>query len=388
MGVSSNANETNKFIEMKKQIILALLLAFSISAFSQHFFETEFNNRKKYLILTNPTVRNIQAIQFLMAQNLLDIKKNKTKFVGVYHSSQKYDFSKSLEYIAENGLKNFFLHEINDELALKTIFQNNTCSDDFKTIFDNSIGVFFFGGPDIQPEIYGEENLLSVVTDPNRHLFEASFLFHLLGGSQNTGFKPYLNYKPDYMVTGFCLGMQTMNVATGGTLVQDIPAELYSASNAEETLDIGRANLHRNYWQKISSDTLLMGINLHKIKMTSHPFFGKTIKMGKGWVPRIYSSHHQSAEKLGQGFKVTALSMDEKVIEGIAHDKYPNVFAVQFHPEVPGLYVDLKKYKFHPDDSPETYHRIIGRSSVRFHKKYWEHISTVVRQLKTKRGSE
>src|SRR5690606_40614006 len=69
----------------------------------------------------------------------------------------------------------------------------------------------------IPPGVYGEENTLSVITDPQRHYFETTFLFQLLGGFWNEDFKPFLNEKPKYMVTGFCLGMQTMNVATGGT---------------------------------------------------------------------------------------------------------------------------------------------------------------------------
>ncbi len=61
--------------------------------------------------------------------------------------------------------------------------------------------------------------MYSETTDPGRHFFEVSFLFHLLGGSRNESFKPLLDENPGYMVTGFCLGMQSMNVATGGILI-------------------------------------------------------------------------------------------------------------------------------------------------------------------------
>ena len=70
-------------------------------------------------------------------------------------------------------------------MSLTQIFEQNEWTTTFKKLFDHSVGVFFFGGPDIQPEIYKQQNLYSVVTDPNRHLFELSFLFHLLGGYQN-----------------------------------------------------------------------------------------------------------------------------------------------------------------------------------------------------------
>jgi putative glutamine amidotransferase len=178
--------------------------------------------------------------------------------------------------------------------------------------------------------------------------------------------------------------MQTMNVATGGTLIQDIPAEIYQANSPEETLKIGRTNLHRNYWQEISDDSLLMGINLHTIKFTDNPFFGEAVKVPKRWEPRVYSSHHQAADKLGMGLEVTAVSPDGKIVEGLAHSRFPNVFAVQFHPEVPGLYEDLYVRKFHPEDTPMSYNDIIGKQSVKFHEKYWGHISEVLRKAKRK----
>jgi putative glutamine amidotransferase len=367
---------------MKKLFLLVVGFALFLSAFSQDFFDTDFNKHKKYIILTNPTVGNLKVIQFLTEAKLLDINTKKMKFVGVYYTGQAYDFAQTKKYITENNLSNFYLQEVDGELTDSNIFGPNECTAQLTTIFEHSVGVFFFGGPDIQPEIYGEENTLSVVTDPGRHRFETTFQFHLLGGYQNEEFKPFLEENKKYLVTGFCLGMQTMNVATGGTLIQDIPAEIYGATTPEATLEIGRANLHRNYWQEISKDTLLMGINLHTIQFTNHPFFGKAVNVSKGFHPRVYSSHHQAAEKIGKGLEVTAISPDGKIVEGLAHKKYPNVFAVQFHPEVPGLYEDLKPLKFNPDDLPMTYNDIIGKKSVRFHEEYWGYISYILRKAK------
>ena len=101
--------------------------------------------------------------------------------------------------------------------------------------------------------------------------------------------------------------------------------------------------------------------------------------MKKNLTPRIYSSHHQSPKDIGQGFEVTAWSPDGKIVEGLAHKLFPNAFAVQFHPEVPALYEDRETWKFEPGDTPATMHRIIGKKSVQFHKKYWKHISDILR---------
>jgi putative glutamine amidotransferase len=367
---------------MKRLITLLLLLSVFTGVFGQDFFDTDFNKKKRYIILCDPTVSHIKTIQYLTAKDIFQVKKNKVRFVGVYFEDQQYDFAKTKAYIEENDLKNFFLHEIDGDIEADELFHNNELSTQFKKVFNNSIGIIFFGGPDIPPVDYGEANTHSYVTDPERHNFETSFLFHLLGGSRNENFIPYLTERPDYVVTGFCLGMQTMNVATGGTLIQDIPEEVYGAETAEETVNIGRENLHRNYWQELVDDDQLMGINLHTIQFTSHPFFGDAIKTRKNATPRVYSSHHQAAEKIGEGLEVTALSPDGKVVEGLAHNKFKNVFAVQFHPEVPALYEEMTKLKFHPDDVPKSYYEIIGKSSVRFHKNYWQYISDIFKEVK------
>src|SRR5690606_35476427 len=227
----------------------------------------------------NPTAVNIETINFLTEQNLLRLNTNKIHFVGVYHKNQNYDFEKALHYIQAQELENFHLHEIQNPLNEDKLFSQNALSDELKLIFDNSIGIFFFGGPDIPPQVYGEENTLSVVTDPQRHFFESTFMFHLLGGYQNGNFTPFLTEHPEFLVTGFCLGLQTMNVATGGTLIQDIPSEVYNATTPEETIDAGKDNMHRNYWQKITDDQLLSGINFHTIRFTKNSFFGKKIKI-------------------------------------------------------------------------------------------------------------
>jgi len=367
---------------MKRTLFLIISLLIVFGAYSQDFFNTDFNKKKKYIILCDPTVQRIKTIQYLTNANLLSVKKNKVKFVGVYYSEQKYDFNETKKYIEENELDNFFLHEISGDLNETNLYQTNDVSEQLKKVFDSSIGIFFFGGWDIPPAIYGEENTRSEVHTAARHYYEATFLYHLLGGSQNENAIPFLNERPDYMVTGFCLGMQTMNVATGGTLIQDIPAEIYGAETVEETVKIGRTNMHRNYWQKIEDDSLFMGINLHTIKFTDHPFFTDVVGIKKRSEPRIYSSHHQAAEKLGLGMEVTCLSPDGKIIEGLAHNKYRNVFAVQFHPEVPALYEDMGLKKFHPEDKPMSYNKIIGKSSVRFHEDYWGHISDILKKVK------
>jgi putative glutamine amidotransferase len=365
---------------MKKMYLVFGIIFLTFSVFAQNFLTSGYDPGKRYVLLCDPTVSRISTIGYLTENRIFRVKDD-VEFIGLYFEDQNYDFGKTKAYIEKNKLGRFHLQEIKGDIPETELFRENELTTQLKNAFEHSVGVIFFGGPDIPPSVYGEENSRSEVTDPQRHYYETTFLFHLLGGFQNENFSPFLEERPDYVVTGFCLGMQTMNIATGGTLVQDIPEEIYSADNAGETVKLDRNNLHRNYWQELVEDSLLMGINLHPIQFTGNAFFGKKVKTRTQAKPKIYSSHHQAAEKIGKNLEVTALSEDGKVIEGLAHSKYPNVFAVQFHPEVPALYENTEKLKFAPEDEPKTLHEIIGKDGVRFHKAYWKHISKVIQKV-------
>ncbi len=364
---------------MKRLLLFLSALYIASVLYPQDFFRGDFDKEKDFVILVNPTVGNLETVNFLVSRKLLDVDFDKVSFVGVYHTSQEYDFSKSADYIAKNNPDGYFLYEVRGALPEEALFHENECTADFRKIFENSIGVIFFGGQDIPPSVYGEENMYSETTDPGRHFFEISFLFHLLGGSRSVSFAPLLNENPEYLVTGFCLGMQSMNVATGGSLYQDIPAQIYGSFTPEDNVKIDRPDMHRNYWQEIYDDPKLMGINLHPVHFTKNSFFGTTVKLSKNLRPLVYSSHHQAVREPGRDMEVTALSNDGKVVEGLRHKKYPNVFAVQFHPEVPALYENRAEVRFSPADKPETLHRMLDSKSLRFHKKYWGHISAVIR---------
>lgn len=359
------------------RLILTLVLTiFLNTGFAQDFLKNELQPGKNYVLLAHPTVQNLETIQFLQKNHILQLSD--VEFVGVYSSAEKYDYAKSIELIKQTEMSKFHLQKVDGEETQSKLFHENEWTKIFRSLFDHSVGIFFFGGPDIQPEIYGQKNLYSEVTDPNRHQFELSFLFHLLGGSQNKEFTPFMKDKPGYFVTGFCLGLQSINVATGGSLTQDIPAQTYKRKNAEEILKLKKEQLHRNYWQEMSKDTQLMGVNFHPIQFTAHPFFLQTVKAKKDYKPTILSSHHQSIYELGKDIIVTATSLDNQVIEAIHHRIYPNVFAVQFHPEVPALYREGEKLKFAPTDIPKSYYENLTDQDRDFHRKYWIAISDAI----------
>ena len=308
--------------------------------------EAVFDSTETRIALIHPTVDNIKNFVFLLENGVIDLST--VKFVGIFNSYEKYNYKMTQKFIKENDYSFIDLYKIDDELNRVELFGKNESTPEFKKIFKNTIGVIFFGGDDLPSQVYkSKTNLLTSIHDWDRHYFELSFLFHLLGGYQDTTFIPLLEKNPQYIVNGFCLGMQTMNVATGGDLYQDIPSEIYNVHFVEDLLKLDKNKQHRNYWSQIYPERDVSWINFHRIKFTQKKMFAKDITCN----PFVLSAHHQCVKMLGKGLKIFATSLDGKVPEAICHKKYKNVFSVQFHPEKLYLYNYQDKFKLTPSDT-------------------------------------
>lgn len=110
-------------------------------------------------------------------------------------------------------------------------------------------------------------------------------------------------------ILGICRGAQVVNVALGGSLVQDIPSRM-----PDSQID------HRQ--QVLSYDTD------HDVRFDPgsrlYGLFGESI--------RINSRHHQSIDAPGRGIRITAWAPDG-VVEGAEHESLP-IDLVQWHPEL------------------------------------------------------
>ena len=348
-----------------KRILLLLFVLFTVISLS--------SAQKKQLILVHPTAYNLQLFTYLVDNNIVNI--NDLEISGIYHSKERYDYSKAEKFLSENDYPYIKLEEISGELLPENLFSKNGCTQFFDEIFSKSKGVIFFGGPDFPPAIYGERmSLLTRMTDPYRHYFESSFLFHLLGGSQNDTYKPLLEKNPDYVVYGFCLGMQTMNIACGGSMIQDIPSEIYRLNTVEGILNSENAIQHRNYNNNLVINSTLTSGNFHKIKISNQKAISGDYKPEVD--PLTYSNHHQAVEKLGKNLNIAATSLDEKVIEAVTHEKYPNVLGLQFHPEGTYLYNSEIQLRKNPNDSLISGKELlIKNGSYKFHLAIWETFS-------------
>lgn len=355
---------------MKKKALIPFLLCLILAPFYGHAQDT--------LLLFHPTAYNLELLRQLSEEHILDL--DGIHVLGVFHSQEAYDFNRSRSFLNEHPEIPFSLKQVEGTLRPATLFGVNECTADFKSLFESSIGALFMGGPDIPPLIYHEPvHLLTVVTDPFRHYLEASFLFHLLGGYQDPDWEGFLVRNPSYVVSGICLGMQTLNVATGGTLVQDIPTEIYGIWEAEELLSLPPDQLHRNYQGMIHPGcTQPTSYHFHAVRLESEGFLSRKLGIDPSVHPLVLSSHHQCVERLGKGWKIAAASMDGRIIEAIAHTEYPHVFGVQFHPEKPGLFDPAVVHPLNCTEQISFHDRIIGSASYEFHLAYWKYLGQLL----------
>lgn len=168
-----------------------------------------------------------------------------------------------------------------------------------RELIDSLDGLLLAGGDDCDPAVYGEERHPTVEPMDERRQANDLSLAKL---ARDRGI-PTL---------GICLGVQVMNVAAGGTLIQDIESQHETEiEHVSEPEDRARHDV------LIESDTRLAKI------------------LGAREI-NVNSSHHQAIRGVGAGLRVTA-SAPDGIIEGLEDPKLPFYVGVQWHPEdMPG----------------------------------------------------
>jgi len=165
------------------------------------------------------------------------------------------------------------------------------------SVLDSVAGLVLTGGEDVDPARYGEkrhEKVRSV--NPARDATEAA----LIEEARARGTP----------VLAICRGIQILNVALGGTLVQDI------SSQCETSID--------------HDDEGARNSRTHEVEIEPDSLIARAV--GAEHVT-VNSFHHQSVKRVADGMRVTARSPDG-VIEGIeSTDEDWWVMGVQWHPE-------------------------------------------------------
>jgi len=326
------------------------------------------------IAMCRPTVEQIQNIVELFERDLINLRK--IRLLAFYHEEETTDYRPSHDYVMAHKLGWIRFYVVRGEVPVARLFQENAWSDQFRHIFSSSHGLILTGGMDIPPAIYRQPtHLHTTPTTPIRSLYECSLAFHLLGGQQNPDFEPYLESRPDYPVLGICLGLQTINVAAGGTLIQDIPTQVYGVMTVEEVLALGPDSVHSaSYFKALHPAVQDLPPAFHRIRFKEGSRFLKRTGWPDGNHPVVLTSHHQSIGDLGQDLIVIATSMDGRIIEAVEHRKYPNVVGVQFHPEFRDLFRKRSFYREAPGQPADlTLGSILNRhpNAMDFHQRLW-----------------
>ena len=162
-------------------------------------------------------------------------------------------------------------------------------------------GVLLTGGGDVDPDLYGEARHATFdAAESGRDDFEIALTRAAIAAGM-----PYF---------AICRGMQLLNVAMGGTLIQDIPSQVPGA--LQHTVSEPRFAIAHEIW--VAKDSLLSTL------LADH--------MEDGETSHVNSRHHQSVQKVADGFEVTATSPDG-VVEAMEKPGESFCVAVQWHPE-------------------------------------------------------
>jgi len=364
----------------KRKLVLLFILIVFISSFILVSQDIEYDAT---IAMCRPTISQIKNIEWLYEKDLIIL--DKIQLLCIYHEDELTDYKKSYEYVKNNRLFWVKFIKIKEKVKVKNMFKKNKWTKQFKDIFNMSDGIIFTGGMDIPPYVYNSlTNLLTEATTPVRSLYEISFMFHLLGGSQNSEFKQFLETKKNYPVFGICLGAQTMNVGTGGTIYQDIPTEIYNINTKEEIIKLNPNKIHTSLYLRALHPTVNnLAPAFHQINIKKNSFLTKILGFKKDDTPYVLTSHHQALKDLGKNLEIIATSMDNKIIEAVHHNKYKNVFGVQFHPEPYSLYLKGKFFRKKPGGKINFNIReflINNPPSMKFHEKIWAWFSEALIQ--------
>lgn len=161
--------------------------------------------------------------------------------------------------------------------------------------------VLLTGGGDVDPTLYGEARHPTVHdAEPGRDTFELQLARRAM--------------KEDMPLLAICRGAQVLNVAAGGTLVQDIPS-------AVET-DLLHSVTER-------PDCIAHGIQVESASRLAQ-VLGEIAS--DVCACRVNSRHHQSVGRVGDGLTVSARS-DDGIVEAIEKADARFCIGVQWHPE-------------------------------------------------------
>lgn len=196
------------------------------------------------------------------------------------------------------GLRQTYIDSILRAGGLPVILPMFTTEENVSQALELIDGLLISGGCDVNPARYGEEKLPECGESCEvRDESELLFVRHARAAKMP--------------IMGICRGMQLLNVAYGGTLIQDLPSQ--------RGLPLEKHKQSEPYNVLVHDITLTDGGLLQRVTGKKH-FMTNSV-------------HHQAIASLGSTLKVEAVCEDG-VIEAVSDSEDEAVFGVQFHPEL------------------------------------------------------
>ena len=172
-------------------------------------------------------------------------------------------------------------------------------SDDPSAVLDRVDGVLLTGGLDVDPRLYGEAPHPTTETAPERDRFEIPLSREAVARNMP--------------VFAICRGVQVLNVAAGGTLVQDIPSSV--TSELAHSIDVPKDHI------------------AHAVRVTPGTRLAASLPPSTPLETcAVNSRHHQAVGRVAPSFVVSAVSEDG-VVEAIERPQSTFCVGVQWHPE-------------------------------------------------------
>ena len=233
--------------------------------------------------------RLFKNISFLLAALLLAIpvsaQNQKKPVIGISCSIDGTTVEVGMTYVKS----------VRKAGGIPVVIPITTSEKEIDEYLDRIDGLVMTGGEDVSPLLFGQEpsRFLGEVV-PDRDIYDLMLIRKAI--------------KKGIPVFGICRGIQCLNIAMGGDMIQDIPSEVPGAIQH-------RQNAPRSYGS-------------HTIAIVKGSLVAKLLGTEK---IAVNSFHHQACGKVAPGYKVTAKAPDG-IIEAIESEDGKS-FGVQFHPE-------------------------------------------------------
>jgi putative glutamine amidotransferase len=197
---------------------------------------------------------------------------------------------------ARLALRLSYTQAVQEAGGLAVVLPAHGYVDDTDDLLDRVDALLFTGGPDVDPAVYGHDPDPRLGPDVDRVSDEYELALHRGAAAR------------DLPVLGICRGLQTLNVARGGTLHQHLP----------DRSALGHLQTHAAF------------APAHPVVVAPDSLLHRLTDIG---VLPVNSFHHQAPDAIGAGLEVCAQAPDGTV-EALGDPDARFCLGVQWHAEL------------------------------------------------------